>query len=171
MKTSAFKKKAIFDQKIPFFDRKLWFSTKIGNFLSNSWKKLIFSWKCQFSPLKIEISHKTSVFFHILQVSVSYLQCKTVGSADTVATNTIESTDNTLTNEEIVEWQRKMETKISPETNRIYGDILRNNFQKGTTQTDHVKGIVWIWIPEKCLKNSINKLNFFYLFYFPIANR
>lgn len=61
---------------------------------------------------------------------------------DTVATNTVDNTDNTLTNDEIVEWQHKMETKIPPEANRIYGDILRTNFQKGTTQTDHIKGMV-----------------------------
>lgn len=61
-----------------------------------------------------------------------------------MTTNTIDNdrTGKALTSDEITQWQQQMGNKISPEANRIYGDILRGNFGQGTTQTDHIKGIV-----------------------------
>lgn len=80
----------------------------------------------------------------IEQAFVTYLHGKTIGTAEPMATNTIDNdrTGKPLTSAEIEQWQQSMGNKINPEANRIYGEILRNHFQAGSTQTDHIKGIV-----------------------------
>lgn len=99
-----------------------------------------------------------TISYNFPQGTATYLHGRTVGDSETLTTNTVENEpgrDRTFTSQEIEEWQRNMEPKISPEANQIYGDILRENFKKGTTQTDHIKGIVCIKPPNsisQCVK-------------------